>query len=480
MAIPEQEIGEVKYYVLNYRYRQHKQVINYGDNLQSIAVRHLLEKFGVTDGEIGHIVRDDMGMKDHNRVPGIFIPATGGLSWNSYPDYRDVPINDHNLSILYFGVRIPEGSFDVLRHCGRFIESLKKYEPIGCRDTCTRDFLRSLGIQSYFSKCVTLAFDKRPDSTVGNNIYLVDDNDGEDLRGFIPSNIQETLIQLPAILDAPKPAPMTECDCFQVNREAAERLDLFRKDAKLVISSRIHVAIPCAALGIPVIFVDRTPDYSRTSIARHLLPTVSPKGLEKLDYENVKPADFSKHKEEMRLLFGYGLENASRRLGAKNVFLTNGDRSRAKRLLDRLCTEDEPKNAYTPRCFSNSRMIDALFGARKSDVLKLNRPLVLFGAGEFGGRLKTILNRAGLSPVCYADNAISANESAWSHSLRIISFGELCRNHRNSFIIIAVPGRHEEVVEQLGKHGFRESLIFDSARFCAEFIEYIPPLEHTL
>ena len=125
-------------------------------------------------------------------------------------------------------------------------------------------------------------------------------------------------------------------------------------------------------------------------------------------------------------------------------------------------------------------MVDALFGSRKRDVLKLNRPIVLFGAGEFGGRLKIILNRAGLNPVCYADNAISDHESAWAHSLRVISFSELCKNHRNSFIVIAIPGRQGEVIDQLMKHGFRERLIIDSARFCTEFIEYIPPLEHVL
>ena len=470
----------MKYYVLNYRYRQHKQVINYGDNLQSIAVRHLLGKFGVDDSRIGYIVRDDMGLRDRERAPGIFIPATGGLSWNSYPDYRDIPINDHNLSILYFGVRIPEGSFDVLRHCGRFIESLKKHEPIGCRDTCTRDFLRSLGVRAYFSKCVTLSFDKRPEDVRGNHVYLVDDNEGEDLRNYLPGTIRDELIQLPAILDAPNRGPMTENDCFLVNRQAEERLDLFRREAKLVISSRIHVAIPCAALGISVVFVDRRPDYSRTSIARYLFPAVSPTGLEKLDYAQIAPVDFSAHRQEMRLLFGYGLEQASRRLGSQTNFLDKNERGKAKKLLDRLCDDDEPKALYKSRCFSTEQMIDALFGARKQDVLKLNRPIVLFGAGEFGARLKTVLQRAGITPVCYADNAISDRESAWAHSLRAISFDELCRNHRHSFIVIAIPGHQGEVVEQLRGHGFRESLIFDAVRFCAEFIEYIPPLEHVL
>ena len=206
------------------------------------------------------------------------------------------------------------------------------------------------------------------------------------------------------------------------------------------------------------------------------LNTVSVQDLKNIDLEKVKPADFSMHKEKMRLLFGYCLEKAEKIIGTGNTYLNKNEQSKARQLLEQLCEEEEPRNTYKPQSFATERLISVLFGKRLQDILKLNRPIVLFGAGEFGGRIKTILNRAGLYPVCYADNAMANNEMAWAHSLRVISFDELSENHRNSHIVISIPGRQNEVMEQLLKHNFSKKLIIDTTEFCREYIEYIPPL----
>ena len=51
------------------------------------------------------------------------------------------------------------------------IAYLKKYEPIGCRDTNTVKLLQSKGINAYFSGCMTLTLGRNYHSEIKENKY---------------------------------------------------------------------------------------------------------------------------------------------------------------------------------------------------------------------------------------------------------------------------------------------------------------------
>ena len=56
----------------------------------------------------------------------------------------------------------------------------------------------------------------------------------------------------------------------EIKRAIALRcLDLYRSQARLVITTRLHCALPCIAMGIPVVFFG-DPDDHRLSILRDL------------------------------------------------------------------------------------------------------------------------------------------------------------------------------------------------------------------
>ena len=465
----------MRYYVFNYRYRKSKNVINYGDNLQSLAVIDMLKKFGITDSEFGYIVRDDAGREDLRRVPGIFIPA-GSLSWNFYPSNDDCPINDQDLRVMYFGVRIADGCFDIMRASNDFINSLKKCEPIGCRDVSTRDFVRSLGVKAYLSKCVTLSLDSRSSQVNGKSIYIFKETDVEEFRAVIPSEIWAKHKELPVLLDAPNGAPMSDDDPFQVNQAAQERLLLLKEDAKLVITSRIHLAIPCAALGIPVIFIDKYPMDPRTSIARMLLPYHSIGDLKNIDLEAVSPIDFSEEKRVIRLLFGHALQREERILGLDKARLTTDEHAEARDILGKLCEEDGPLGTYKNHSFSTEVMIECLLGERKIEIKKAKNKVVLFGAGEFGARLKIILARYGVEPSYFVDNSITGVGKVVHQGLPVISFNDFIDKCGDFFVIISAPGYQKDIAAQLAGSGFPRQQIIDSSEFCRKYIEYIPPL----
>lgn len=176
------------------------------------------------------------------------------------------------------------------------IAYLKKHEPIGCRDTYTRDLLLEKGVDAYFSGCMTLTLGYKYKSNRRNNkIYFVDPyvNVSKEFSYYIPkipfflykfrkiakiskkwygklsvqglvkstlflqsySNLfdEETLVNSEFVSQAAKKGwPETDEELLTL----AERLVKQYAEAGLVVTSRIHCALPCLGLETPVLFTN--------------------------------------------------------------------------------------------------------------------------------------------------------------------------------------------------------------------------------
>ncbi len=176
------------------------------------------------------------------------------------------------------------------------IAYLKNHEPIGCRDIWTTNLLKEKGINAYFSGCLTLTLGNKyisvnPDR---NKIYICDlvfqfhknflsilkyfgvlafnfntiyrlyrklHNEVKDfsfIRTIAFFTDYRNLIERKLLLSA-------EYTTHQVNGFEVSEEDKFNyaKDmlnkyanAKFVITSRIHCALPCLALNTPVLYVN--------------------------------------------------------------------------------------------------------------------------------------------------------------------------------------------------------------------------------
>lgn len=80
----------MKCYVLTYKYSSARNIINLGDDVQSLAVADMLRQLSVEDEQTAYIPRSEMGIGDPNRQKGILIPAKDGLAWNTYPKSDDL------------------------------------------------------------------------------------------------------------------------------------------------------------------------------------------------------------------------------------------------------------------------------------------------------------------------------------------------------------------------------------------------------
>ena len=188
------------------------------------------------------------------------------------------------------------------------VNYLKKHQPIGCRDTNTMDILTSAGIEAYFSGCMTLTLGKKyhneekdhttyivdPILSVDyglNNIYqalrvivrhpldiinlLKKDglhlHDGKNkLKKIVKTalyyKVYSKMFSKDIIMNSTYIHHYVENknDDFYLLDKAEQLVKLYAK-ARLVITSRIHCALPCLGLETPVIYLrEKADDYIST------------------------------------------------------------------------------------------------------------------------------------------------------------------------------------------------------------------------
>lgn len=138
-----------------------------------------------------------------------------------------------------------------------YIDYFKLYEPIGCRDRKTQEILSLKGIKSFYSKCLTLTFPTRETTPKNGKIFIVDAFDIP-----VPNSLRKEAYFV----------SHSTHDFYgdQIKTSIARKmLETYRNSARLVITTKLHCAMPCIAMGIPVIFFGN-PDEYRVSILKDL------------------------------------------------------------------------------------------------------------------------------------------------------------------------------------------------------------------
>jgi Polysaccharide pyruvyl transferase len=177
---------------------------------------------------------------------------------------------------------------------------LKRYEPIGTRDQGTAEFLGSLGIQTEVTYCMSLTFPSRAKPPTNGKVIIVDANKIE-----IPGTLRRNAVRLSHLCFF-----LGMRDAFKL-QYARELIEFYRDTASLVITTRLHCALPCIAMGIPVVFFGNRKDsrtqvigdiggtiYSSRLHARGLPGATIGRALESIDW-SPRPLDVSPLKERL-------------------------------------------------------------------------------------------------------------------------------------------------------------------------------------
>lgn len=213
---------------------------NLGDDIQSYAAiqylpqidyyieRECLNEFTSQNGEIVNVIMNGWYMHDITSMP----PS---------PFINPLFISIHFTDHLYN--ECPEYL------SGYFLDYLKKHEPIGCRDEVVRKYLTDNNIKNYWSGCLTLTIKKFPNVEKGNYICAVDLDD-EELSHLRKLTNKEIRIITHKLDDSVNSKISYEERMHNVE----ETLKVYQ-GASLVVTTRLHCALPSLALETPVIMI---------------------------------------------------------------------------------------------------------------------------------------------------------------------------------------------------------------------------------
>lgn len=260
--------------------------VNIGDYIQALASRQFLPKLD------GFVEREKL--KDYdNEVCKIIMNG-----WYMHNPQQWPP--SEKIHPLFVAFHINSLAKDKLLSEDS-INYLKRYEPIGCRDTYTRDLLKSKGVDAYFSACMTLTLgysyksEIREDkcyfvdpfipnrksliSKISNIIYLVFNwrkigiianklpyNESNFKNRIIASKFYKHYIKIFTPKTLLSAEFISQQDIYYTENfsddnerlKEAERLVKKYAKAKLVVTSRIHCALPCLGLETPVIYTQNS------------------------------------------------------------------------------------------------------------------------------------------------------------------------------------------------------------------------------
>ncbi len=226
----KEEFGILKY----------NNTMNIGDYIQSHAASQFLPSIDY------RMYRDSIGSYEHNCK----------IIMNGWFSYNPKNFVNKHIKPLFISFHIADFNHSKII-IPQYKDYLNKYGPIGCRDESTKDLLSSNGIEAYFSSdlCLTLPINN---GTRTDEILVVE----------IPN---KTLGKIPK--EIIKKSKYINYHCPSDDKEAMIRASTLLsnyRSAKLVITSRLHVVMPCIAFGTPVIYIGE--NSKRTEVIGKYIP----------------------------------------------------------------------------------------------------------------------------------------------------------------------------------------------------------------
>lgn len=266
-----------------------KDTRNIGDDVQAYAAKRFLPQIDYLIDR-NHI--DEFVPNENEKVAiitnGWFLQYT--LNWPPSPYIKPLPISMHFTSKDWFW-----DTTDRAYHLqGYGLEYLKSIEPIGCRDSHTMKLLNSKGVKTEYTGCMTLTIERFEGIKKQNYICAVD------VSEKVVEQIKKTTDMEIKVVTHTVPEDYYTLPWEQRMKNVEDLLKLYQ-GASAVISYRLHCALPCLALGTPVILLnedyrnDRFEDYTKYIESCSEEDFVS--GKVTYDYNNIP-----KHSDEWKKL----------------------------------------------------------------------------------------------------------------------------------------------------------------------------------
>lgn len=256
----------MRYGILEYK---NPKVINIGDGMQIISVLNLYRHWGIEESEVIRVNYFDLETYDGEEV---FLPIC-------FPMYG---YNAHNRVTCWSSKIIPVflslSLFDTNLEKDD-IEYMKCFEPIGCRDAYTAEGLQKCGVRAYVNGCITLTLNGGSSVHGGEKVFLIDVWD--EFGQYIPEHLRADICHHTHIFHRIG---------MRTDEYAEKLMEQYEREAALVVTSRMHAALPCYAAGLPVILIH--PEYSyRFTWLEDILTVYLPSDWKNIDWSGSRIED---------------------------------------------------------------------------------------------------------------------------------------------------------------------------------------------
>lgn len=340
--------------------------VNIGDYLQFLVTEYLFRRMGVPEDEVVYF-----GFRELETYRGEELCFPFCYSVIDFVKDGRIAISDR-IRPVFLAVTL--STVDRFMDVDEFLEDgynrqyLEHYGPIGCRDEMTHDMVRSHGIPAYINGCMTAVF-PREEGPRGDRILFVDAP-----RALLP-HLPEGFLERGEFSTQQYYFNEGEIADFRgMFRFVSGKYEHYKTVAQMAVTSRLHVALPLAAAGIPAILAKDYVD-GRFSFIESYLPTYGKEDYGAIDW-NAEARDWEPVK---KLLLSHALgrirkdvEEGSLRSMEEELtsfFQTRDKRGRYFPSHAVTHTNGERFDAYAKTYWkSNQRQRYGLWGASKNNL----------------------------------------------------------------------------------------------------------------
>ena len=251
-----------------------KQFSNVGNFIQTFALDEIYRRLNIDKTDIVTIDRiritEYKGEKVILPMQGRFVDTKGARVFPLPDEIEPVFVGYSTVSKAHFNVQC--------------IKTYRNHAPVCCRDEGTYKLMKKHGIDAYLTGCLTLLLPERQKEPGENKVFLVDAP--LDIEKYMPEELRKNIAYVTQEVKW-NPADSDENELKRMEVLSGEILKRYQEEATLVVTSRLHCAAPCMAMGIPVIMVRNYFDERYMWIDK-FLPLYTPDRFKEIDWYTEK------------------------------------------------------------------------------------------------------------------------------------------------------------------------------------------------
>jgi hypothetical protein len=230
---------------------------NIGDTLQGLAAKAFLP---INAEAADREALADLG----DKTPSVLV-ANGWYMhrWDKFPPPEIV-------KPIYISVHIARTQMLAEK---RILDHFKKNAPIGCRDQKSLLYFLGWGIPAYYSSCLTITTQPRAEiNNSGKGEYILVDNMDHVVPDHVLAKLEELYGQ--KFIRISHDPIESDMSFEEYAKDTSERMNLLLKrycEAALVVTTKIHCALPCLGMGANVMLIHPDPkDFRLDTVKKYM------------------------------------------------------------------------------------------------------------------------------------------------------------------------------------------------------------------